>query len=380
MGTKSYVFIFNAKWNQLARALNNRIAAYFAAMYTVGNMNDDELKIEPGLSNTQEVVRCWRDIIQKLHPQFVDEASALKVSLFSNLVIEQEMSDALRKKRHMHQEGVFRRLYSAAMTKLEQIDDYISVQVDIRFNTFCERIRGSELNRLLIAGQGPSHQAPNPSAPPPPPRSGTFKPNESFLEGRKKTYPWYTVGSTSVPSEERDAIADYIDSGGEFTSVSVPTIYIKMLFDSETLKVFLPLLNDAVNNQKRDPCTKTIVECIVEVVMSRVPRRARLATVLNRIKSSNCMGDLGENMLTFSEGLMHDLHQSSWESTNVVEIGVLMWIADLNMSNPHHLRLSEKVHAAWDLAESNNQPFSIMNCINIVMSHWQKVRKTMLTM
>ena len=41
------------------------------------------------------------------------------------------------------------------------------------------------------------------------------------------------------------------------------------------------------------------------------------------------MGDLGEHMLTFSEGLMHDLHQSSWESTNAMEIGVLMWISNL---------------------------------------------------
>ncbi len=96
--TQSYIVTFNAKWNQLARALNNRMAAYFAAMYTVGNMNDEELKIEPGLSNTQEVVRCWRDIIQKLHPQFVDEASALKVSMFSNPAMEQEMSANLRKK------------------------------------------------------------------------------------------------------------------------------------------------------------------------------------------------------------------------------------------------------------------------------------------
>ena len=96
--TQSYIVTFNAKWNQLARALNNRIAAYFAAMWTVGNMNVDELKVEPGLSNTQEVVRCWRDIIQKLHPQFVDEASALKVSMFSNPAMEQEMSATLRKK------------------------------------------------------------------------------------------------------------------------------------------------------------------------------------------------------------------------------------------------------------------------------------------
>merc|ERR1712115_697665 len=93
-----------------------------------------------------------------------------------------------------------------------------------------------------------------------------------------------------------------------------------------------------------------------------------------------CMRDLGENRLTFSEGLMHDLHQSSWESTNVVEIGVLMWIADLNMSSQHHLRLSDKIHAAWDLAEKDNRPFSIMNCIDIARSHWAKVRESMLTM
>merc|ERR1712101_61370 len=277
-------------------------------------------------------------------------------------------------------EVVFRKLYSAAVARLEEIDNFISVQVDIRFNTFCDRIRGTELNRLLNEGQGPSHQAPNPAAPPPHPRTGTFKPNESFLENRKKTYPWYTVGSTCVPSEERDAISDYLNSGGDFNNVSTPTIYIKKLFDAETLKAFIPLLHDAVNNQKRDPNTKTIVECIVEVVMSRVPRRARLATVLNRIKSSNCMGDLGENMLTFSEGLMHDLHQSSWETTNAVEIGVLLWIADLNMANQHHLRLSDKIHSAWDLAEKDNLPFSIMNCVEIARSHWAKVRESMLTM
>merc|ERR1711895_2788 len=177
-----------------------------------------------------------------------------------------------------------------------------------------------------------------------------------------------------------DAISDYLDSGGDFNNVSIPTIYIKKLFDAETLKVFLPLLHDAVNNQKRDPNTKTIVECIVEVVMSWVPRRARLATVLNRVKTSNCMGDLGENMLTFSEGLMQDLHQSSWETTNAVEIGVLLWIADLNMANKHHLRLSDKIHSAWDLAEKDNLPFSIMNCVDIARSHWAKVRESLLTM
>merc|ERR1711989_203169 len=120
---------------------------------------------------------------------------------------------------------------------------------------------------------------------------------------------------------------DYLNSGGDFNNVSTPTIYIKKLFDAETLKSYIPLLHDAVNNQKRDPNTKTIVECIVEVVMSRLPR-----------------------------------------------------IADLNMANQHHLRLSDKIHSAWDLAEKDNLPFSIMNCVEIARSHWAKVRESLLTM
>ena len=101
------------------------MAAFFAAIYTVGNMTNEELKIEPGLSNTQEVVRCWRDILTKLHPQFVNEASAFTVSMFSNPQLELELSAALRKKRHEHQEAVFRKLHAAAMAKLEELDDYI---------------------------------------------------------------------------------------------------------------------------------------------------------------------------------------------------------------------------------------------------------------
>ena len=56
-----------------------------------------------------------------------------------------------------------------------------------------------------------------------------------------------------------------------------------------------------------------------------------------------------------------------------------MWLTNLTLTNPHHIRLSEKVHAAWDLAESRNEQFSIMNCITVMRDHWQKVRETMLT-
>ena len=68
---KSYEVIFNAQWNAKAKPLASKIAAFFVAIYKVGGMTDEELKVEPGISNTQEVVSCRRQIITKLHPEFI---------------------------------------------------------------------------------------------------------------------------------------------------------------------------------------------------------------------------------------------------------------------------------------------------------------------
>ena len=123
----------------------------------------------------------------------------------------------------------------------------------------------------------------------------------------------------------------------------------------------------------------TIVDTLCDVVLSRMPKRARLTKVLQRIKTNNVMGDRGENLITFSEGLMRDLHQSGWESMTMAEAGVLMWLTDLTLTNPHHVKLSEKVHTAWDLAETRDKQFTIMNCITVASDHWSKVREVELT-
>ena len=91
------------------------------------------------------------------------------------------------------------------------------------------------------------------------------------------------------------------------------------------------------------------------------------------------MGDRGENTITFSEGLMFDLHRSGWQDMTMAEAGCLMWLSDLTLTNIHHIELSSKVHRAWDLAESRNEPFMIQNCIHVALDHWAKVRETELT-
>ena len=59
--------------------------------------------------------------------------------------------------------------------------------------------------------------------------------------------PWFTVSSTLVSAEDAESIKDYNVSGGSFSEMMIPTIFIKCLMDVETLKLFTPALIKAVN-------------------------------------------------------------------------------------------------------------------------------------
>ena len=116
--------------------------------------------------------------------------------------------------------------------------------------------------------------------------------------------PWFIVSSTSVSVEDAESIKDYIFSGGSFNDVVIPTMFIKCLMDVKTLKLFMPALMKAIEVDKAPHCARTIVDTLRAVVMGRIPRRACLTKVLQRIRTSNAMGSQGENTITFSEGLM----------------------------------------------------------------------------
>ena len=134
-------------------------------------------------------------------------------------------------------------------------------------------MRGVEFSRLLREGSTPSTQAT--STAPPPPCSQTYKPLEAFIEGWKKPFPWFTVTSTSVSADDRDCITDYLNSGGVFNDVPIPVIYIKRLMDHEMLKIFLPALTKAIA-EEQPHTTRNIVDCLSDVVMSRVPKGAQV--------------------------------------------------------------------------------------------------------
>ena len=177
-----------------------------------------------------------------------------------------------------------------------------------------------------------------------------------------------------IPAEEQECITNYLNRGGSFSNVQTPVIFIKRLLDHKTLRAFLPALDKAIKGGMTH-CTRTIVETLNNVLVGRMPKRGRLTKFFQKNKTVNAMGDRGENLMTYSKALIRDLHESGWEDMTTQEAGVLIWLTDLTASNPYQVKLSEKIHLAWDAAIAKEEMFGVINCISIASDHWAKVRE-----
>ena len=67
---KNYTRTFNSNWAAKAQPLASQLAQFFVACFKAEGLTVPELKVDPGLSTTQEVVNCWRQITMSLHPEF----------------------------------------------------------------------------------------------------------------------------------------------------------------------------------------------------------------------------------------------------------------------------------------------------------------------
>ena len=71
--------------------------------------------------------------------------------------------------------------------------------------------------------------------------------------------------------------------------MSGPVIYIKRLMDHETLRAFMPALDKAIEEGKTH-CTRTIVDTLSNVILTRMPKRAALPSNSRKIKLSTLWG------------------------------------------------------------------------------------------
>ena len=114
-----------------------------------------------------------------------------------------------------------------------------------------------------------------------------FEPNEACLErGGSKSFPWYKVTETSIRSEDVEVIYDNLLSRGPFTDIQVLRMYLKKLFDQDSLITFDTALN-ANLAVGQPPAIKTLVNTLKEMILSRIRRRARLIKMMERIAKIN---------------------------------------------------------------------------------------------
>ena len=103
-----------------------------------------------------------------LHSEFVLQVTEVTEKLFSSPDIEVELSTQVRKKCHKTQPSVFNKLQTLAAEKLEELDGFVGLQVDVCYQMFTEHVKGVEFSRLLCEGSGPSSQTHSIGAPAPP--------------------------------------------------------------------------------------------------------------------------------------------------------------------------------------------------------------------
>ena len=127
---------------------------------------------------------------------------------------------------------------------------------------------------------------------------------------------------TCVKSENAEAIQDYLMSGGPFSYKMVPRMYLKKLFDQDSLIMFDIVLQTDLTN-KAPHSVKTLVETVRNMVLSRTPHTARLTNMIERTQKINQMGYLGENMLSYTKKLILEMDQSGWSTMSIVKATIL---------------------------------------------------------
>ena len=120
-------------------------------------------------------------------------------------------------------------------------------------------------------------------------KTGQYKPQDTFLGSKK--FPWWRPGDTTAAPDDLEKLSDYLFSGGTFTDIEQPVMYLKKVFDKETMISYRTALNKHITaKEAKDLTIDLLINTIREVIQSRIPRRSRLTQMLERAVSVGKMG------------------------------------------------------------------------------------------
>ena len=122
---KIYIRMFNSRWNAISQPLSSLLSEFLNACYRSDNHSAEELKTEPGLSITADVVNTWRKINAEVYPKFVSDYSGMTAKIFSNPEAEADLSVPNKKAARVKQTTTFNKIQEQAVIKSQLIEDFI---------------------------------------------------------------------------------------------------------------------------------------------------------------------------------------------------------------------------------------------------------------
>lgn len=179
---------------------------------------------------------------------------------------------------------------------------------------------------------------------------------EAFLGS--KSFPWWKTSDTVARADDLEALSDYLYSGGQFTDIEQPILYLKHVLCKDILISFRATLNARINQDKSDPIVKLLIETLKDMILSHIPRWAHLIQMIDRAITVGRMGKGGPNLDSFTDQLILDIEQCPWSTMTVTEATVLYWLNDLYASDRDQEELGKLIHRHWDEAEKQGVPFT----------------------
>ena len=114
-------------------------------------MTAAELKIDPGLTITQDIINSRYQITLVEHQTFIQGVMNVSEKMFSSPDIEAMLSTAVRKRKHETQLTTFNKLQLIAADKLVQLDKFINLKVYVRYELFTDK-KGDQILPPVMAG------------------------------------------------------------------------------------------------------------------------------------------------------------------------------------------------------------------------------------
>ena len=174
--------------------------------------------------------------------RFLNNVNGLTAKIFATPSTNSNLCAAKKKSHADAQANILVQLQEAAKEKIDSINDFMDLEALVAVESLKGKVSSLEIARILH----PNLHVSAPSESSSDTKKQIYKPNKDFLTARKKQILWYRVSNTQVPPEDLAALEDYLTSGGPFTDVKTPIMFIRKIMDPKTFKSFSGVIAQAI--------------------------------------------------------------------------------------------------------------------------------------